>query len=28
LRGLTINAIEGYMHIEDRLYDARKKMVA
>jgi glycine/D-amino acid oxidase-like deaminating enzyme len=28
LRGLTIKAILGYMHIEDRLYDAKKKMVA
>jgi glycine/D-amino acid oxidase-like deaminating enzyme len=28
LRGLTIKAIVGYMHIEDRLYDAKKKMVA
>ena len=25
LRGLTIKTILGYMHIEDRLYDARKK---
>jgi glycine/D-amino acid oxidase-like deaminating enzyme len=28
LRGLTIRTILGYMHIEDRLYDARKKIVA
>lgn len=28
LRGLTIKAILGYMHIEDRLYDTRKKIVA
>jgi glycine/D-amino acid oxidase-like deaminating enzyme len=28
LRGLTIKAILGYMHIEDRLYDAKKKRVA
>ena len=28
LRGLAIKAIVGYMHIEDRLYDAKKKMVA
>ena len=28
LRGLAIKAIVGYMHIEDRLYDAKKKRVA
>jgi glycine/D-amino acid oxidase-like deaminating enzyme len=28
LRGLTIKAIVGYMHIEDRIYDAKKKDVA
>jgi glycine/D-amino acid oxidase-like deaminating enzyme len=28
LRGLAIKAIVGYLHIEDRLYDAKKKMVA
>jgi hypothetical protein len=28
LRGLTIKAIVGDIHIEDRLYDAKKKMVA
>jgi glycine/D-amino acid oxidase-like deaminating enzyme len=27
-RDLTIKAILGYMHIEDRLYDAKKKIVA
>ncbi len=28
LRALTIKTILGYMHIEDRLYDAGKKIVA
>jgi hypothetical protein len=28
LRGLTIKTILGYIHIEDRLYDAKKKIVA
>lgn len=28
LRALTIKAIVGYMHLEDRLYDGKKKMVA
>ena len=28
LRALTIKTILGYMHIEDRLYDAKKKIVA
>jgi len=28
LRGLTVKAIVGYMHLEDRMYDAKKKVVA
>jgi len=28
LRGLTAKAIVGYMHIEDRMCDAKKKVVA